>query len=215
MPQIPLNFLVSPSAELPAFALEVETPQLLQALKRIASQTVKSEWIHLRYALGILLISSGDTSLEVRAAGSWTEVVSVARSWVPAVLGFPLPQQVTTLRVENGKLFAQDVGVGCITGSDSQANQEIAERQKRVNAAAAALNRYGVSAKEIEELVMQADAETARLWGPNDDRIVRDVANAWQCLASYGVEASAVRRLLVKKSRDLWKDSGKMRPAIT
>jgi hypothetical protein len=108
--------------------------------------------------------------------------------------------------VENGKLFAQDLGVACVAGADQQANEEIAERQRHVNAAAAALNRYGVTAAEIEEMVQEADHDTARLWGPNDDKVVRDVATAWQCLASYGVETSAIRRLLVKKSRDLWKD---------
>jgi len=75
----------------------------------------------------------------------------------------------------------------------------------------AALNRYGVTAQEIEELVRNADSHLAGLWGPNDDKIVRDVANAWRCLASYGVEASAIRRLLVRKSRDLWKDLPKVR----
>jgi hypothetical protein len=75
-----------------------------------------------------------------------------------------------------------------------------------------ALKRYGVTLQEIENLVREGDQEIARLWGPNDERILKDVADAWQCLASYGVETTAIRRLLVRKSRDLWKDPPKNRP---
>ncbi len=204
VPQIPLEFLDI------AFALEVETAQLVQALKRIAGQP-RGEWIHLQFRLGLLVISAGETSFELRAAGSWPQVISVAKSWTQALLRFPLPAEVTALRVENGKLFAQDLGVACIVGLDSKDNEEIAERQRHVSAAAAALQRYGVTAQEVEDLVREADSDVARLWGPQDDRIARDVANAWQCLASYGVEPSGIRRLLVRKSRDLWKDSPKVR----
>jgi len=218
VPQIPLDFLVPSSIGIgpSSFALEVETTQLLQALRRIAPQpsrkTSSSEagdWLHLQYNQGILSLSAADASLEIRAAGSWPQVISVARTWALAVLRFPLPQQLTVLRVENGKLFAQDLGVACIIGADPQDNEALAERQRHVGAAAAALNRYGVSTQEIEELMGTADPDVARLWGHGDDKIIRDVANAWQCLASYGVEASAIRRLLVRKSRDLWKDSPK------
>lgn len=209
MPQIPLDFLDLSTGGDAAFTLEVETPQLMQALKRISTQSKRAEWIHLQYRLGLLVLSSGETSTEVRAAGSWPQVISVPRSWAPAMLKYPLPATVTTLRADNGKLFAQDLGVACIAGADSKHNEEFGERQRHVSAAAAALARYGVTAQEVDELLRDADAESARLWGPNDDRIIRDVATAWQCLASYGVEPSGIRRLLVRKSRDLWKDSAK------
>jgi hypothetical protein len=205
VPQIPLDFLDV------TFALEVESAQLVQALKRVGAQTKKAEWIHLQYRLGLLVISAGETAAELRAAGSWPQVISVARSWAQAVVKYPLPSSVTVLRMENGKLFAQELGVACIVGGDPKDNEEIAERQRHVSAAAAALARYGVTTSEIEDLVRQADDEVARLWGPNEERLVRDVATAWQCLATYGVEASEIRRLLVRKSRDLWKDSPKVR----
>ena len=210
MPQIPLDFLDTANGR-SSFALEVETAQLVQALKRIVAQGKGAEWIHLQYRLGLLVLSTGEATFELRAAGSWPHVISVAKSWAPAVLRFALPAEVTLLRAENGKLFAQDLGVACLAGADAKDNEAIAERQKHVSAAAAALNRYGVTAQEVEQLVGEADGEVARLWGPNDDKAIRDVANAWQCLAPYGVEASAIRRLLVRKSRDLWKDSQKVR----
>ena len=193
------------------FALDVETAQLVQALKRIVAQPKKADWIHLQYRLGLLLISTGETSFDLRAAGSWPQVISVARSWAQAVSRYPLPPEVTALRVENGKLFAQDLGVACIVGADAKDNEEIADRQTHTSAAAAALTRYGVTTQEIDELVREADPAIARLWGPHDDKIARDVANAWQCLAHYGVEPSEIRRLLVRKSRDLWKDLPKAR----
>jgi hypothetical protein len=210
VPQIPLDFLDLSTASAAGFALEVETAQLVQTLKRIG-QRKKAEWVHLRYHLGLLVISAGDASFELRAAGAWPQVISVARSWAPAVLKFSLPPSFTTLRVENGKLFAQDLGVACIIGAGSRGNEEVAERRKHVSAAAAALHRFAVSTQEIEDLLSEADPEIARLWGPGDDRIARDVANAWQCLTSYGVEPSAIRRLLIRKSRDLWKDAPKSR----
>jgi hypothetical protein len=211
VPQIPLDFLDLPAGGDAAFALEVETAQLMQGLKRISTQAKRAEWIHLQYRLGLLMLSAGETSVEVRAAGWWPQVISVPRSWAPAVLKYPLPSTVTTLRTDNGKLFAQDLGVACITGADPKHNEEFGERQRHVSAAAAALARYSVTVQEVDELLREADPEIARLWGPNDDKIVRDVATAWQCLASYGVEPSGIRRLLIRKSRDLWKDSAKNR----
>lgn len=208
MAQIPLDFVVSTAGQLPAVALEVESGQLVQALKRITAQPEKTEWVHLEYTLGILRLSAGGTKCEIRAAGSWPEVISVARSWIPAVLGAALPAGITTLRVENGKLFAQEVGVPCVAGSDARAVEERAQREKHLRAAAAALKRYGVSVQEIESLVRDAGREAA---GPYDERMVKDVADAWQCLASYGVETSDLRRLLARKSRDLWKDLAKNR----
>jgi hypothetical protein len=211
VPQIPLDFLDVSASGNAAFALEVESGPFVQALKRISTQPKRADWVHLQYRLGLLVISSGETSVQLRAAGSWPQVTSVARSWVPALLKYPLPADVTSLRVENGKLFVQDLGVACIAGADPKDNEEIAERQRHVTAAAAALAKYSVGPQEIEDLLREADPEVARLWGPNDDKTARDVAMAWQCLASYGVEPSAIRRLLIRKSRDLWKDSGRVR----
>jgi hypothetical protein len=211
VPQIPLDFLRLPTGGMATFALEVETAPLVQALKRISAQPRKADWIHLQHRPGVLVMQAGETSMEVRAVGSWPQVVSVARSWAQAMLRYSLPPGVTAMRVENGKLFAQDLGVACMLGAAAKDNEEIVERQRHVSAAAVALNRYGVTTQEIEELVAEANQDIARLWGPNDDKIVRDVANAWLCLASYGVEASEIRRLLVRKSRDLWKDSTKTR----
>jgi hypothetical protein len=211
VPQIPLDFIdVSASGEA-GFALEVETAPLVQALKRISTQPKRADWVHLQYRLGLLVISAGETRVDLRAAGSWPKVISVARSWVPALLKYSLPPDVTALRVDNGKLFVQDLGVACISGADSKDNEELGERERHVSAATVALSRYGVSLQEITELLREADPEVARLFGRSDEKIIRDVATAWQCLASYGVEPSAIRRLLMRKSRDLWKDSPKPR----
>jgi len=211
VPQIPLDFLDLPAAGDAVFALEVETTQLVQAVKRISAQPNRAEWVHLQYRLGLLMISTGETTADLRAAGSWPQVISVARSWIPALLKYPLPASLTSLRVEHGKLFTQDLGVPCIAGADARNNEELGECRRHVSAAAVALTRYGVTAQDVDELLREADPEITRLWERNDEKIIRDIATAWQCLASYGVEASAIRRLLMRKSRDLWKDSPKNR----
>lgn len=206
LPQIPLHF-----QDLSTFALELETAQLVQALKRISTLAKRGEWIHLQYRLGLLVISSGDASVDLRASGSWPQVISVPRSWAPALLRYPLASDVTLLRVENGKLYAQDLGIACIAGEDPRHIEEAGERERHIAAAAAALARYGVTPQEVEELLHHAEPDTARLWGPGDDKIIRDVATAWQCVASYGVETSAIRQLLNRKSRALWKLTPKPR----
>ena len=50
------------------------------------------------------------------------------------------------------------------------------------------------------DLIESGDLAKARLWGPNDRLIMRDIADAWKGLFTYGVEPSDIRRLINRKS---------------
>ena len=128
--------------------MDVETKQLSRALGRVAADKTL-ELIHLKYNWGSLRIWAAGTAVDIKAAGSWPDVVSIERT--------------------------------------------------------AALASYRVTAAEIEELLNEASPENARLWGPNDGRVIEDVAKAWNCLAAHGVETSAIRRLIDRKTRESFK----------
>jgi hypothetical protein len=188
-----------------AFSLDVETKPLARALGRVSTADKTVELIHLKYHWGVLRLSAGGTAVEVKATGSWPEVVSVQRASAQTLKQYLPDTPVTTLRVENGKLYARDFGLACVTGERIEENEDVARRQRDLNAAAAALASYRVTAQEMEELLDSADPETASLWGPNDGRLIEDIATAWKCLAARGVEPSAIRRLIDRKTRDLFK----------
>ena len=60
--------------------------------------------------------------------------------------------------------------------------------------------RYHVTEREKMDLIESGDLAKARLWGPNDRLIMRDIADAWKGLFTYGVEPSDIRRLINRKS---------------
>lgn len=61
--------------------------------------------------------------------------------------------------------------------------------------------RYNVTEPEIRALVRSGDLAKAALWASHDARLIGDVTLAWKQLAIYGVEPSAIRRLIDRKSR--------------
>jgi len=188
------------------FLLDVETKQLSRALGRVAAAADKTlELIHLKYNWGLLRIAAAGTAVDLKAVGSWPDVVSIERTAALALKQYLPDTAVTSLRVENGKLYARDFGLACVIGEHPEQNEDLVRRQRDLNAAAAALASYRVSAAEIEELLSEASSENARLWGPNDGRVIEDVAKAWKCLAAHGVETSAIRRLIDRKTRESFK----------
>jgi hypothetical protein len=63
------------------------------------------------------------------------------------------------------------------------------------------LARYNVTEQDKMDLIDGGDLAKARLWGPQDARLVGDIGHAWKHLAFYGVEPSEIRRLIDRKFR--------------
>ena len=96
------------------FLLDVETKQLSRALGRVAAAADKTlELIHLKYNWGLLRIAAAGTAVDLKAVGSWPDVVSIERTAALALKQYLPDTAVTSLRVENGKLYARDFGLAC------------------------------------------------------------------------------------------------------
>jgi hypothetical protein len=61
--------------------------------------------------------------------------------------------------------------------------------------------RYNVTDAEQRALIENGDLTKAKLWGPQDGRLIDDIALAWKQLVLHGVEPSGIRLLIDRKSR--------------
>jgi hypothetical protein len=201
-----------------AFSLDVDSTRLTRALNYLRKFEPRTEFVHLKYDSGMLIVSIGRTSRDVPATGAWPSSVSVGRTWAKALTEAPFEAAITTLRIAEGRLWARNFGVEYSLDPRLDETEETLNRQDDISTVCQILASHKVAIQEIGELIDQADRGKASLWGPGDGRIIDDVASAWKQLASYGVQASAIRSLLDSKSRELWRsgtkvDSKRTRPS--
>jgi hypothetical protein len=121
----------------------------------------------------------------------------------------PIEAAITHLRQAGGTLYARDFGVRCSLDLWTEESESLVRREEDLNGAHRILANYKITKREVRALLKEADSAKARLWGPNDGRLVDDVALAWKQLAVYGVDPSDIRRLIDRKSRELWKNGRK------
>jgi hypothetical protein len=192
-----------------SFSLEIKTQELTRAAKRLCKVEKRANDLHLSYSEGVLSLSLGATQEDVPARGSWPSPVRVVRGWAEKLSTFTNEVVVINLRVSEEKIWARDFGVSCSFGdhADAENKEDMARRQGDIAAAVRGLSHYHVTTQEMETLMDEADPEKAGIWSPGDDRVVKDIVDAWEHLYTYGVEPSDIRRLLHRKSRDLWKNS--------
>jgi hypothetical protein len=187
-----------------AFSLDVDSTRLTRALNYLRKFEPRTEFVHLKYDSGMLIVSIGKTSRDVPATGAWLSSVSVGRTWAKALTEAPFEAAITTLRIAEGRLWARNFGVEYSLDPRLEETEETLKRQDDISAVCQILASHKVTIQEIGELIDQADPGKASLWGPGDGRIIDDVASAWKQLASYGVQASAIRSLLDSKLRKLY-----------
>lgn len=193
-----------------AFALHVDTIQLTRALKRLLRCETRIRLVDLRYDSEALSVSMGRTSCDVPATGTWPRPVSVARAWAKALATKPFEAAITTLRQAEGILDARGFKTRCSFDPRTEETESLVKRDEDVVGAHRILTRYKITKREVRALIGAASSATTRLWGPGDDRLIEDIAFAWRRMAIYGVEPSDIRRLIDRKSRELWKGGRKV-----
>jgi hypothetical protein len=195
--------------DLNAFSLDVDTRELTRALKHLLRFEPRTKLAHLKYISGTLTVSMGRTSRDVSATGAWPKAVSVGRKWAEAQTKTPIEAAITVLRQADGFLHTRDNRVRCSLDTWTEESEALAGRREAIDGACRILARHKVTRREISVLIEEADPATARLWGPNDGRLIGEIGLLWKRLVAHGVEPSDIRRLIHSKSRDLWKSAGK------
>jgi hypothetical protein len=192
-----------------AFSLNVDTSELTRVLKRLLRHEPRTKLVQLKYESETLAVSIGSTSLGVRATGTWSQPVSVGRTWAEALAANPMEAAITDLRLADGKLHTRDFVVSCSLAPSAEESEELVKREEDLDEASQILARFNVTKREVSVLIADADSERSRLWAPGDGRLIDDIAEAWKQLAIDGVEPSDIRRLIDRKSRELWKSGRK------
>jgi len=187
-----------------AFALNVDTLRLTRALKRLLRCEPRIKLISLKYDSEALSVSMGGTSCDVPATGSWPQPVSVARAWAKALATKPFEAAITTLRQAEGILDTRGFKTRCSFDPRTEETESLVKREEDVVRAHRILARYKITKRDVHALIGPAKSVTTRLWGPGDDRLIGDIALAWKGMAIHGVEPSDIRRLIDRKSRELW-----------
>lgn len=188
------------------FALDVDTLQLTRALKHLLRFEPRIRLLDLGYDLAALTASMGKSSRTVPAAGAWPQPVRVNRAWAKALATNPFGAAITPLRQADGVIDARGFRAKCtLVEPQTEQTESLAKREEDVINARRILAGYGVTKRELTALIRSADSATARLWAPEDDRLIGDIALAWKQLVIHGIEPSDIRRLIDRKSRDLWK----------
>jgi hypothetical protein len=187
------------------FLLEVKTSDLTSALKHLCRIEKLASRACLRYQDPILTISLGRTQQDIPASGSWPSVISVPRAWAETLSTKPHIVPVETLRVEDTFLWAGEFRCAFHEGCSQELDEDAENYQKRVAAAVRILERHRVSEQDIVALIGAADPEKAKLWSPDEERIIDEIGRVWANLVVYGVEPSDIRKMLHQKSSDLWK----------
>jgi hypothetical protein len=186
-----------------AFSLDVATLQFTQALRNLPRVDPLTALVRLKYDSGILTVSIGRASRDLPATGEWPQPVCVGRKWAEALATTPNEGAITVLRHSDGKLWARDFK--CSVEPCPEQSEELVKREEDLQAAYQILALFNVTKPEVSVLVEGADSTTARLWGPDEVGLIDDIAQEWKRLAICGVEPSDIRRLIDRKSRELWK----------
>lgn len=109
-----------------------------------------------------------------------------------------------TLKVSDGKLFSRDWGCPCRIGTDDPEDEDAARLANDLQSVVRILSKFQITETEVEELIATGDRSKAGLWSPDDEGILVDIARAWTILFRYGIEPCDIRRVLHRRSSQLW-----------
>ncbi len=71
-----------------------------------------------------------------------------------------------TLRVDDGRLTTRLFKCPCTIAAESEGDEDARRRAHNIEKAAQLLSAYGLTERDVEQLVEKADARKASLWSP-------------------------------------------------
>jgi hypothetical protein len=182
------------------YCLTVSARDLARAFHLLTKFEKSSTRAELTFATDVLAIRVGGTMEEMPACGSWPAAPVIIRARTGAVLRrVPLTGNSITLRVSDGKLYANTFGVPCEIGQSDLREED--NYEVRIEKAAGLLARFRVTRQQVEELAMQGRPDNAALWQAADLEMFSKVSQVWELLAPLGVEGCDIRRLINDSTR--------------
>jgi len=190
--------------------LAVERAPLQESLRRLRKTGKQSsEPVCLGYANGALTISWAGSSEQVPAKGQWPATVFVPSGWLRA-LAKALPEtDPLSMRLDNGRVITKSLSCAVVDPGTQTELVDAQERARRISKAAAALKAFRVGEDDIEHLIDRSELEGHHRYHPDEDRLLKSVAEAWAALAVFGVSADEIHKLVQQQIRQAWSTGGR------
>jgi hypothetical protein len=179
----------------------------VRRLRKVAKAS--SEPVCLGYADGTLTISWTGSSEQVPAVGQWPDDVHVPAGWLRALARALPAADPLTLRVSEGRVYTESLSCPVVAPAAAESNLvSLRDRELRIARATAALKAFRIGREDIEYLVDRAELEARRRYHPDEDRLLKSVAEAWASLAVFGVDADEIYGLVQRQIRQAWTSGG-------
>ncbi|MBE0656250.1 MAG: hypothetical protein IH602_01095 [Bryobacteraceae bacterium] len=113
------------------------------------------------------------------------------------------------MRLDDGRVITESLS--CVV-VDPGAKTELVnaqDRARRISKATAALKAFRVGEDDIEHLIDRSELEGTHRYHPDEDRLLKSVAEAWTALAVFGVSADEIHKLVQQQIRQAWSTGGR------
>lgn len=191
-------------------ALVVERTALKESVSRLRKVgKSSSEPVSLEFSNGSLIISWTGASEQIPAVGEWLTGVHVPAGWLRALAkAFPVADPFR-IRIVDGRVYTGSLSCPIVAAAGVSDRVSVEDRERRIAKATAALKSFRISREDIESLVDQSELEGRFRYHPDEDRLLRCVAEAWASLAVFGVDADQIYRAIQNQIRQAWTLGGR------
>ena len=190
--------------------LTVERTPLQEGLRRLRKTGKQSSApVCLGYANGALTISWAGSSEQVPAKGQWPAAVFVPSGWLRALAKALPAADPLSMRLDNGRVITESLSCVVVDPGAQSDLVSAQDRARRISKAVAALRAFRVGEDDIEHLIDRSELEGHYRYHPDEDRLLKSVAEAWTALAVFGVSADEIHKLVQQQIRQAWSTGGR------
>ncbi len=191
-------------------ALIIERAILQESIRRLRKAAKQSsEPVCLEYANRALTISWAGSSEQVPANGEWPDKVYVPAGWLRALAKALPAADPLNLRAADGRVYTESLSCPVVDPAAESELISAQDRERRISKAAAALKPFRVGREDVEYLVDRSELAGGHHYHPDEDRLLKSVAEAWASLAVFGVGADEIYRLVQQQIRQGWTSGGR------
>jgi hypothetical protein len=113
------------------------------------------------------------------------------------------------MRPDDGRVITETLSCVVVDPGTQTELVNAQDRARRISKAVAALKAFRVGEDDIEHLVDRSELAGHHRYHPDEDRLLKSVAEAWTTLAVFGVSADEIHRLVQQQIRQAWSTGGR------